>query len=170
MTRFSKVLFCVMLSIWAMGAQAQGKIAVLDIQSAILNTDVAQERLKALRNEPDFKDNRKELESLKKQHDKMVEKLKKDLAVLSAEQKQAKSQRISEKRADIEHVARKLQAAEQQLVQEVVQELAPKMQEVVGELIKNEQIGLLLDRKATLHVDNAFNITAKVPDQPNKAR
>lgn len=170
MTRFSKVLFCVMLSIWAMGAQAQGKIAVLDIQSAILNTDVAQERLKALRNEPDFKDNRKELESLKKQHDKMVEKLKKDLAVLSAEQKQAKSQRISEKRADIEHVARKLQAAEQQLVQEVVQELAPKMQEVVGELIKNEQIGLLLDRKATLHVDNAFNITAKVTDKLNKAR
>lgn len=170
MTRFSKVLFCVMLSIWAIGAQAQGKIAVLDIQSAILNTDVAQERLKALRNEPDFKDNRKELESLKKEHDKMVEKLKKDLAVLSAEQKQAKSQRISEKRADIEHVARKLQAAEQQLVQEVVQELAPKMQEVVGELIKNEQIGLLLDRKATLHVDNAFNITAKVTDKLNKAR
>lgn len=170
MTRFSKVLFCVMLSIWAIGAQAQGKIAVLDIQSAILNTDVAQERLKALRNEPDFKDNRKDLESLKKEHDKMVEKLKKDLAVLSAEQKQAKSQRISEKRADIEHVARKLQAAEQQLVQEVVQELAPKMQEVVGELIKNEQIGLLLDRKATLHVDNAFNITAKVTDKLNKAR
>ena len=170
MTRVSKVLFCVMLSIWAIGAQAQGKIAVLDIQSAILNTDVAQERLKALRNEPDFKDNRKDLESLKKEHDKMVEKLKKDLAVLSAEQKQAKSQRISEKRADIEHVARKLQAAEQQLVQEVVQELAPKMQEVVGELIKNEQIGLLLDRKATLHVDNAFNITAKVTDKLNKAR
>ncbi len=170
MTRFSKLLFCVMLSVFAMGAQAQGKIAVLDIQSAILNTDVAQERLKALRNEPDFKDNRKELESLKKEHDKMVEKLKKDIAVLSAEQKQAKSQRISEKRADIEHVARKLQAAEQQLVQEVVQELAPKMQEVVGELIKNEQIGLLLDRKATLHVDNAFNITAKVTDKLNKAR
>ena len=123
-----------------------------------------------MRNEPDFKDNRKELESLKKEHDKMVEKLKKDIAVLSAEQKQAKSQRISEKRADIEHVARKLQAAEQQLVQEVVQELAPKMQEVVGELIKNEQIGLLLDRKATLHVDNAFNITAKVTDKLNKAR
>ena len=100
----------------------------------------------------------------------MDEKLKKDIAVLSAEQKQAKSQRISEKRADIEHVARKLQAAEQQLVQEVVQELAPKMQEVVGELIKNEQIGLLLDRKATLHVDNAFNITAKVTDKLNKAR
>jgi outer membrane protein len=36
-------------------------------------------------------------------------------------------------------------------------------------MIKSENIGLLLDARAVMHVDAGFNITNKVTEQLNKA-
>ncbi len=166
-----KALTVLLISMCAAGAAlAEAKIAVIDVQAAILNSDVAQERLKALREEKEFKGNLQELEKLQKEHNDIVKKLKKDSAVMNEEQLQAQTQKISEKRADIEHVGRKLKAAEQKLVQEVVQELAPKLNTVVTEMIKEDGIGMIIDAKAVLHVTNDYNITAKVTDKLNQAR
>ncbi len=151
-------------------ALAQGKIAVLDVQTAILNTDAAQKQFKELRAQPAYDANFKELEKLKKEYEDLVKQVQKDLAVMSAEQKEAQRKKIEDKRADIEHVARKLQAAEQELAQGLMQQMGAKMQGVVTELIKTESIGLLLDRKAVMHADTAYNITAKVTEQLNKAK
>lgn len=167
---FKALIFTLVSMMAATAAMAEGKIVVLDVQSAILNSDVAQERLKALREEKEFKGNLEELDKLQKEHNDLVKKLKKDSAVMSQEQMTAQTQKISEKRADIEHVGRKLKAAEQQLVQEVVQELAPTLQKVVTDMIKEDSIGMILDAKATMHVTNDYNITAKVTDKLNQAR
>lgn len=170
MFKHIKVLFVLMVSMTAAASVlAQGKIAVLDVQSAILNTDVAQQRLKELRDEKDFKANLKELENLQKEHNELVKKLKKDSAVMSQEQMQEQTQKISEKRSDIEHVGKKLKAAEQQVVQTVAQEVSPKLQEVVTEMIKEDNIGLIIDAKAALHVTNEYSITDKVTDKLNQS-
>ena len=92
-------------------ASAQGKVAVLDVQEAILNTDVAKKRLESFRGQPDITENVQQLEGLQKEFKALVEQIKKDSAVMSAEQKQAQSKKIQDKRADIEHVGRKLNAA-----------------------------------------------------------
>ena len=147
---------------------AEGKIAVLDAQAAIISTDEAQKRLKVLHDKPDFVANTKELEKLKKEYNDVIEQVKKDAALMSPEQREAQGKKIEDKRNDIEHVVRKLQQSEQDLGQQLMQDLAPKMQKVVAEIIKNEGIGLLLDRRVALHVDNSFNITSKVTDQLNK--
>lgn len=171
MLKSIKALLVLMVAVTAAtAALAEGKIAVLDVQSAILNTDAAQKRLKELREEKEFKSNLQELEQLQNQHNELVKQLKKDSAVMSQEQMQTKTERISEKRSDIEHVGRKLKAAEQKVVQEVAQELSPKLQEVVTEMIKKENIGLIVDAKAVLHVTNEYNITDKVTDRLNQAR
>jgi outer membrane protein len=151
-------------------ALAQGKIAVLDVQAAILNTDVAQKRFKELRAQPTYDGNMKELEKLRKEYEELVKQVQKDLVVMSAEQKEAQRKKIEDKRGDIEHVARKLQMAEQELAQGLMQDLGAELQSVVTELIKSEGIGLLLDRKAVMHADNAYNITAKVTERLNKAK
>lgn len=172
MVKFFKVVaisFALLMS--AVGsslASAEGKIAVLDAQAAILGTDEAQKRLKTLRDKPDFKADQVELEKLKKEYNGLLEQVKKEIAVMSPEQKDAQGKKIENKRADIEHVVRKLQGAEQELAQSLMQDMAPKMQKVVADIIKNEGIGLLLDRRVALHVDNSYNITAKVTDQLNK--
>lgn len=170
MKSVTRMLATATLMVAASLASAEGKIAVLNIQEAILNTEVAQGRLQALRAEAEYAENRKQLEALGKEHDAAAQQLQKDLAVMSNDQKAAATKKLQEKRADIEHVARKLQAAEQELGQALIQELAPKLQQVVTELIKTEGIGLLIDRKAALHADSSFSITAKVTDKLNQMK
>ena len=170
MLKLNKALFAVLLTMAAGASLAAEKIAVLDVQAAILNSDVAQERLKSMREQKEFKANLKEVEKLQEEHNALVAKLKKDSAVMNQEQLQAQTEKISEKRSDIEHVYRKLKASEQKLMQDVVQELGPTLQEVVNKMIKDDKIGMILDAKATLHVTNDYNITAKVTDKINQAR
>ena len=170
MLKLNKVLLALLLTMTASFAMAANEIVVLDVQAAILNSDVAQERLKAMREQKEFKSNMKEVEKLQEEHNALVAKLKKDSAVMNQEQLQAQTEKISEKRSDIEHVHRKLKASEQKLVQEVVQELGPTLQEVVNKMIKDDKIGMILDAKATLHVTSDYNITAKVTDKINQAK
>ena len=151
----------------ATAANAETKIAVLDVQNAILNTNQAQQALSDLREQGSYKENMKQLEGLRKEHDDLIAKLKKDMAVMSDEQKQEKAKQIEEKRADIQHVGRKLQAAEQELAQELMQRMAQQVQTAVRDIIEQEKIGLLIDRKAVLHVEPSYSITAKVTEKLN---
>ena len=159
------VAFCA-----SVAAHAEGKIAVLNAQQAIINTEMAQARLKALREEDGYAANRQQLEALGKSYQETVAQLQKDAAVMSAEQKQAEAKKIQEKRADIEHVQKKLQTAEQALLQSVAQSLAPKLKQVVSGLIESEGIGLLLNQQAAMHADSSFSITAKVTDKLNQMK
>ncbi len=152
----------------SLAVNAEGKIAVLNAQQAIINTELAQSRLKALREESSFAANRTELEALSKSYQDTVAQLQKDAAVMSPEQKQTEAKKIQEKRADIEHVQRKLQAAQEQLLQSVAQEMSPKLQKAVSELIESEGIGLLLNQQSAMHVDSSFNVTAKITDKLNQ--
>lgn len=154
----------------SMATHAEGKIAVLNAQQAIINTEVAQMRLKELRAESGYAEDRKQLETLGKSFQDTVAQLQKDAAVMSAEQKQAEAKKIQGKRQDIEHVQRKLQTAEQELLQSIAKEMAPKLQQVVGDLIKSEGIGLLLNQQAAMHADSSFSITAKVTDKLNQMK
>ena len=151
----------------AVAAQAEGKIAVLNVQAAILNTELAQARLKELEKDPGFVDSRKQFEALGKSYQEKAEQLQKDAAVMSAEQKQAEAQKMQEKRGDIEHFQRKLQEAQQRVLQTVMQELEPKLKKTVDELIKSEGIGLLINQQAAMYVDSSYSITAQVTDKLN---
>lgn len=151
-------------------AQAEGKIAVLDAQQAILNTDEAQKKLKEFREQPSIAENVKEIEKLQKEFKAAVEDFQKNSAVMSAAQKEEERKKITEKQSDIEHVARKLKASEQEMGQMLLQEFSPKLNEAVSAIIKSEGIGLLLNRQAVMHLDSSFSITAKVTDKLNQAK
>jgi outer membrane protein len=47
--------------------------------------------------------------------------------------------------------------------------MAPKVQEVLREIIAAEGIGLLLQRASVIHADAGYSITAKVTDKLNQA-
>lgn len=147
---------------------AQGKIAVVNLQEAILQTDLAQKRLANVRSQDDYKSDKKEFEKLKKEFDKLVSKFQKDAAVMSQDQQLASRQKLANKQADLEHVTGKLQQAEQAAGQALLQELSPVVQEVLRDLIKSEGIGLLLPRTTVIHADPGYSITAKVTDRLNK--
>jgi outer membrane protein len=108
------------------------------------------------------------LDQLQQEREALIKEVQNDLAVMSAEQQQAARKRLANKNADLEHVLRKLQQAEQQLGQELLQEMTPKVQAVLRDLIASEGIGLLIQRNAVIHADNGFSITAKVTDKLNQ--
>lgn len=149
-------------------AAAQGRIAVVNLEEAILQTDEAQQRLNALREGPDYKADKAEFDRLQEERDDLIKEVQKDIAVMSAEQQQAARKRIASKNADLEHVFRKLQQSEQQLGQELLQEMTPKVQAVLRDLIQSEGIGLLIQRNVVIHADNGYSITSKVTDKLNQ--
>ena len=165
--KFAVLVFAML---WGSVALAQGRIAVFDLEAAVLNTDVAKQRLNALRNQKEFKNNVSELEQVRKDYEKLVEQFQKDLEILSAEQRQLAKNKIDTKRSDGEHLARKIEAAQQQEVQTIIAEIGPKLQKLLPEIIKEENIGLLLPAKAVMHADAGYNITAKVADKLNQAK
>ena len=142
MSRLLKVALAVLaLSLPTLG-WAQGKIAVVDLQEAILQTDLAQKRLTEVRDQADYKSDKAEYDRLKAEFDKLVKKFQKDAAVMSQEQQLGARKKLSSKQADLEHVTGKLQQAEQSAGQTLLQEMAPRVQEVLRELIAAEGIGL----------------------------
>lgn len=147
---------------------AQGKIAVVDLQEAILQTDHAQKKLAEVRNQDDYKSDKAEFDRLKKEFDDLVKKFQKDAAVMSQEQQLAARKKLASKQADLEHVTGKLQQTEQAAGQALLQEMAPNVQEVLRELIATEGIGLLLQRASVIHADAGYSITAKVTDKLNQ--
>ncbi len=148
---------------------AQGKIAVVDLQEAILQTDQAQKRLSQVREQDDYKSDKAEFDKLKKEFDGLVKDFQKDAAVLSQEQQLAARKKLASKQADLEHVTGKLQQAEQGAGQALLQEMAPKVQEVLREIIAAEGIGLLLQRSSVIHADAGYSVTAKVTDKLNQS-
>lgn len=170
MLKLAQIVLFATLALTTAVTQAQGKTAVLNIQQAILMTDESQKRLADLRNRASYKDNKAKLDEYRAEYDAIIKKLQKDAAVMGDTERQEQQRAIREKQVDIEHELGKLQNAEQEVAQTLVQELAPKLQQIVTELLKTEGIGLLLNSQAVLHADNSYDITAKVTDRLNRAR
>ena len=164
--RYVAVALLAMLPLTAM---AQGKIAVVDLQVAIMQSDKAQARMSDVRGQEDYKADKDEFDQLKEELDDLVREFQKDAAVMSQEQQVAARKRLASKQADLEHVAGKLQQAEQATGQALLQEMSPLVQEVLRELIATEGIGLLLQRTSVIHADPGYSITAKVTDKLNQA-
>ena len=162
------VLFALALTVPAL-SWAQGKIAVVNLEEAILQTDLAQKRLNEVRSQEDYKSDKAEFDKLKAEFDDLLKKFQKDAAVMSQEQQAAARSKLANKQADLEHVTGKLQKAEAAAGKALLQEMAPSVQEVLKEIIEGDGIGLLLQRQAVIHADAGYNITAKVTDKLNQA-
>ncbi len=147
---------------------AQGKIAVVDVQGAILQTDAAQKRVEEVRNETEFKKNKAEYDRLQAEGEGLLKTFQKDAAVMSQDQKIAAQKQLTSMQDDLDHVTGKLQQAEQTAGQALLGEMAPKVQEVLREIIEKDGIGLLLQRNAVIHADPSYSITAQVTDKLNQ--
>ena len=168
MSRYLKILLAVTALSFPVLGYAQGKIAVVNLQEAILQTDLAQKRLAEVRNGDDYKADKAEFDRLKGEFDIVLSGFQNDSAAMSQDQMVAARQKLANKQADLEHVTGKLQQAEQLAGQQLLQEMSPKVQEVLRELIATEGIGLLLQRASVIHADAGYSITAKVTDKLNQ--
>ena len=148
-------------------AHAQGRTAVVDLEQAILQTDLAQQRIRDFEASEAFAEDRAEFDNLKAEFDKLVQNFQRDQAAMSEDEQVAARQKLASKNADLEYVVKKLQSLQQQNLQNVLQELAPAAQ-VLREVIQTDNIALLLPGQSVIHFDPSYNITAKVTDKLNQ--
>ena len=140
------------------------KVAVLDVQEAILSTNMAKSEMKSFEARSDIA--------------KMIgdaERLKKDIVSLRAgiekggNDAQDKQKTVEFKQADFELIIRKLNAERQAAGKRLMDNIGPRLEEAVKSIVDSEGVGLLLDRKAVIHADSTFDITAKVTEKLNSS-
>lgn len=151
-------------------ASAQGRVAVLNLEEAVFNTEEAKTQFNALRQTPDYTKNKKEAEEIKKQYDQLAEQFNKNREVMSAEQQAEQGKKLNDLRTDLEFVVKKLQQAERDVAARLMREMMPKANTVVGELVKSEGIGLLLNAQAAMYFEPSYSLSAKVTEKLNQAK
>ena len=159
-----------LFSLMALPVYAESKIAVVNVQKAILDTVASKNRLRTLRESADFMANLKERDAAYEALKELSAKAQKEGPTMSVEEKKALALKVQEKEADVKHAASKLQAAEQQLGREILLDHNEKYKAVVNNLIKEQGIGLLLTAEAVLYGNSDYDITALVTERLNAAQ
>lgn len=148
-----------------MAFAVKDKVAVFDVQEAILGTNMAKSDMKTFEGRADVAKMISDAEKLKKD----ITAMRAELAGLSGAKAEEKKKSIEFKQADFELIVRKLNAERQAAGKKLMDEIGPKLEGIVKDIVDAEGIGLLLDKKAAIHADPSFDITAKVTEKLNAA-
>ena len=106
---YNNLIFCIILFFISVfmpqvsGETKDSGIAVVNLQLAVLQTEVAQKRLKELEEESDFK-NIEEAESLEIELKELIETYQKERAVMSAQKRAEEEKRFREKQQDLNYI------------------------------------------------------------------
>jgi len=149
---------------------AEGKVAVLDVQNAILRTEVAQKELKSMQADAEFAALKAKGVSLETELKALIEEMQTKGLTWSEERKADQRKKMEYKQADLQLLSKKLQAEQTAVVQGLLRRFAKAAQVAVQDVIKSGGYGLVLDAKAAQYYDTSFDITAKVTDKLNKAK
>ncbi|GAB1256756.1 hypothetical protein NBRC116495_00460 [Aurantivibrio plasticivorans] len=147
---------------------AEGRIAVLDAQGAIMRTEFALNKFKELNESAEIVEMRAKLERVQSELKKIAEEAEKDGLTWDDAKKAEMAKRQETQLAERKHLAERFQAEQVAVQQTIMRELGEKPNTALKELIKLEGIGLVLSPQAVIHADTSFDITAKLTERLNK--
>lgn len=150
----------------ASGAAAELKVAVLDTQRALVESEEAQELMRSA--QFDLEEEQGRLNTLGQEIRGLQEQLEKDAEVMSGAEQRRKQKEIEDKRIDYEFLVNKLQKEVQDRRQELMQMMAPKVDAVLQDLIEVEGYDLILQRGNLLYANSRHDITRKVTEKLNE--
>jgi outer membrane protein len=149
-------------------AFAEDKIAVLDIQRAMLASNFAQNKIKTFQESSDIVALNAKLEGSAADLNAMAEEAQAKSMTWSSEEAADHQKKMAYARADYDLAVKKLQGESQQLEKEIPQELGQQLQEAMNQVVKEEGITVLLRRESVLIANPKNQITAKVVDRLNQ--
>jgi outer membrane protein len=149
-------------------AAAELKVAVLDTQQALVASEEAQKLMQdaqgALQEEQD------RVNALGEEIQGLQEQLQKDAEVMSPTEQRKRQKDIEDKSIDYKFMVNKLQKEVQDRRQELLQQMAPKIDAVLQDLIEVEGYDLILQRSSLLYANSKHDITRKVTEKLNEKR
>jgi len=150
------------------GAAAELKIAVLDTQRALLESEEAQQLLKRAQDELQEEEN--EVKTLGEQIVALQEQLQKDAEVLSPGEQRKRQKEVEDKQIDYQFLVNKLQKEVNDRRQELLQQMVPKIDAVLKDLIELEGYDLIMERNSLRYANSKHDITRRVTEQLNERR
>jgi outer membrane protein len=149
-------------------AYAEMKIAVINVQRAIGESEEAQGLIKKL--EEELQAEQTAIRQLNTDISTLQEKLVKDGEVMSEPEKRRLQKEAEDKQIDYQFQVNKLQKEVNDRQQEILGQMAPKLDAVLKDLIAIEKYDLIVHRQNVLYVDNKLDITAKVTELLNQKK
>lgn len=161
---FSFLLLAVALCV-APAAFAEMKIAVVDVQQAVLNSEEAKRLLAQIQDE--FKGQEDEIRKIQSDAAAMLEKLQKDGDVMSDSEKRKLQQQIDTKNNDFVYLRQKLQRQIEDRQKELFAGMNDKVQRAIDDLVKSDDYDLILLRQTAMYVGDVYDITRRVTERLN---
>lgn len=146
-------------------AFAEVKIAVVDVQRAILNSEEAKRLMAQIQRE--FKTDEDEIRKIQTDAAALLEKAQKDGDVMSETEKRRIQQEIESKNNDFVYLRQKLQKEINTRQTELFSGTEAKVQRVIEDLVLKNDYDLILPRAAALWVGKLYDITSKVTEALN---
>ena len=137
-------------------------VAVIDLRTAVLATQVSKDAFKALEEESDDSSNVEQARILQTDRQSLAEKLSKEAETLSQEEIGDIQRSIQEKSKDLEFIVNKIQTKQNETADKVFRDLNPSVQKILQELIAAKEVKLLLGRENILFSDQALDLTDDV--------
>lgn len=170
MVFMQKFVVVALLSLASITAWAEGKVVVFDPMGAVMATDAAKAKFDKLQKSADYAAAKAKVDGLKADIQALQTSFQKDGLTWSAEQRAENDKKMQSLGADYQFQAKKLQTEQQSLAQQIMQEMGPKMEAVVKQLVESENIGLIVDAKAVMMAKPENDLTPKVTQLLNKAK
>lgn len=164
-----KLIIAAILSVSAIShaAIAESKIAILDAQMAIKESNVAV-NVKADIEKIVSADQQK-MESIKSSMQMLLEKLNKEALVLSDEEKFKLQSQIKGLEEEGKFFQQRVQTAVREQEELFFRKVGPKVEDIARDIAKSEGYDIVLPRGAVLYFDPKFDITKKVIKELNKS-
>lgn len=170
MKRLTKVIvFTISLLGWGMTAQAQEeglKIAVLDMNAALFNTEQAKAVDEEMQTET--AEDEQKVRDLATQAQNLQQRLQQDGAVMSDAERKRVNDQIQEIGVQYQFLVQKLQETLQQRRQQFQQAYAPNLIQAIQEVVEEDGYDIVLRAEVALYFNTPFDITARVTEKLNQ--
>ena len=150
----------------SLSSQAELKIVVINAEQAILQSEEGKAKIEAIRTAVEADELK--IQSLSDQIRSLQERLAKDAEVISDGEKQKLQKDIENLNIDAQFELQKYQKKGNELQQDLMREMTPKLQAVLQDLIEVEGYDLVMPRAGLLYTNAKHNITRKVTEKLNE--
>ncbi len=145
---------------------AEVKIAVVNVQQALVDSDEAKKLLVQIQEE--LKPQEAEIRKLQTEAAALLERMQKDADVMSETQKRKLSEELEQKNQDFQYERQKLQRKAEARQQELFAGTQGKLSQAIEELVRTDDYDIILPANAVLYVTDVYDITRKVTEKLNE--
>ncbi|BFM06183.1 OmpH family outer membrane protein [Halioxenophilus aromaticivorans] len=170
MLKIKTIFAVVILAVSSSAALAADKVAVFNLERAILSTEAAKKASSDLQADPEFAALRAKYEGLVADMEKLRDEQNSKGMTWNTEQQAEHRKKVDYIRADLELAQKKLQAEQNAAVRGLMQDLQAKTEKALEEVIKSEGITVVLNAAQVYHADKKADITDKVTARLNKMK